>query len=242
MNAMKGLILAAGEGRRLKPLTDFLPKALIPILERPLIDYVLLKFKEAGIKKVGVVIRKKDYPKFKARLRTSGIRIKYIFQNRRQGTAKAVACAKNFIGDERFLLGWCDFLSPFDFSKLVKAHLKYKPAATILVNKEKDISGGSQVLFKGSYITRIIEKPRRRISFWSSTGLMVLEPEIFRAISKIKPSADGEYHIPDALQYLINQGRRVRFLRIDAWRINTNTLQDLLRAVSLVSAFEGLKG
>jgi len=70
----------------------------------------------------------------------------------------------------------------------------------------------------------------KRFSVWGSTGALVFEPEIFSALPKIKPSADGEYHIADALQYLIDKGKRVRFIKLDTWAINVNTLKDLNKA------------
>lgn len=239
---MKGLILAAGVGKRLSPFTKFIPKALIPIKGRPLIGHTILKFKKAGIKKIGIVIRKKDLLNFKEALRGYKIKIKYIFQKRPSGTAKALEAARDFIKNQRFLLTWCDFFSPFDFRKIIKHHLKYRPKATILINKEKDPKGTAQVLFSGSYITKIVEKPKKRFSFWGQTGLLVLEPEIFSVLPKIKPkSPKGEYHISDALQYLINQGKKVRFLKIDTWSVNVNTLEDVKRAISLISRFVGHK-
>lgn len=216
------------------PLTKTTPKALIPIAGKPLITYPLLKFKQVGIKDIGIVIRPQDYPKFKSTLKFTGLRIKYIFQERPRGTLKATECGRDFIKNERFLLCWCDFLSPFNFRKLIQAHLKFKPPATILINKEKEPSGTAQVKFSGHYITRITEKPPRRFSFWGLTGTLLLEPEIFKIFPKIKPSSQAEYHIPDALQYLIDTGKKVRFIKIDTWRINVNTIEDLRLAQTKV--------
>ena len=153
---MKALILAAGEGTRLKPLTYLLPKALIPLQGRPLISYIIAKIRQAGIKDIGIVINKRDYRKFKAGLKIPGLRIKYIFQNRAEGTARAVSAARDFIGRQRFLLCWCDFISPFDFRKIIHAHRRFKPSATILVNREKDPSGTAQVEFRGQEIVKIV--------------------------------------------------------------------------------------
>jgi glucose-1-phosphate thymidylyltransferase len=227
---MKGLILAAGIGKRLRPLTQTLPKALIPIAGKPMIAYPLLKLKQADIKEIGIVIRPQHYPEFKSILKFKSLKITYIFQKKPLGTAKAIECACDFIDGRKFLLCWCDFLTPFDFRKLIQKHLRFKPIATILINKEKDPSGTAQVKFSGPYITKIVEKPKRRFSFWGSTGLMSLEPDIFDVFPKLRPSAKGEYNIADALQYLIDNGKKVRFIKLNTWRINVNTIQDLERA------------
>lgn len=239
---MKGLILAAGRGKRLAPWTELIPKALIPIKSRPLIGHVILEFRKAGIKDIGIIIRRKDYLNFKEALKDYKQNFRFIFQDKPQGTAKAVELSRNYIRNERFLLVWCDFLSPFDFRKIIRQHLKFKPSATILINKEKYPSQTAQVLFKDSYITKIVEKPKRRFSFWGLSGVLVLEPEVLVVLPKIKPQAKNEYHIPDALQYLINQGRPVGFLKIDTWRVNINTLEDIKRAISLISNSQGHKG
>ena len=227
---MKGLILAAGRGKRLSPLTHTIPKALIPIGGKPMIAYPLLKLKEAGIKEIGIVISPQHYSKFKSILEFKSLKITYIFQKEPQGTAKATECACDFIGGKKFLLCWCDFLSPFDFRKLIQKHLRFKPIATVLINKEKNPSGTAQVKFRGPYITKIVEKPKRRFSFWGATGFMTLEPEIFEVIPQLPPSAQGEYNIANALQYLIDKGEKVRFIKLNTWRINVNTIQDLERA------------
>lgn len=238
---MKGLILAAGKGRRLMPLTKTIPKALIPIKGRPLIIFILLKFKKAGIKDIGIVIRPQDYAKFKSTLKILGLKIRYIFQKRPLGTAKALEAAYDFIGNERFLLSWCDFLSPFDFRKIIEEHSKFKPSATILINKEKDPSTTAQVRFSNQRITKIVEKPKKRFSFWGLSGLLVLEPkDLFLAFSKIRPTALGEYHISDVLQYLINEKKTVRFVKIDTWRINVNTFEDLRMAKEIFLRSPGL--
>jgi glucose-1-phosphate thymidylyltransferase len=237
---MKGLILAAGRGRRLMPLSRTIPKALIPVKGRPLILYQLLRFKKAGIKDIGIVIRKKDYQKFRRRVNIKGLKIKYIFQKRQKGTLKAVECAEKFIGNKRFLLCWCDFLSPFEFKKLIKRHHKFKDCATVLINKERDASSSSQVEFNKLYITRIVEKPKKRFSSWVACGAMVLDGEIFNIFSKIKPSQQGEYHIADALQYLIDNGKKINYVKLDSWRINVNTFRDLKMAEAKVSKLENL--
>lgn len=229
---MKGLILAAGQGERLKPLSKIFPKALIPIRNRPLIFYPLINLKKAGIKEIGIVIRPQDKKQFRSTLKIPGLKIKYFFQKRPQGTLKATQVAKDFIGKDTFLLCWCDFISPFDFKKLIQLHLKFRPLATILINKKKDPSTTAQVKFSGPYITKIVEKPKKRFSFWGLTGALVLEPEIFGVFSKIKPQAKGEYHIPSALDYLIRKKKPVRFLKINTWRINVNTLADLKEVAS----------
>jgi glucose-1-phosphate thymidylyltransferase len=227
---MKGLILAAGKGERLRPLTNVIPKALIPIQDKPLINYPLLALKKAGIKEIGIVIRPQDYSKFKSALKIKGLVLKYIVQKKPQGTASEIKRAAKFLGNKRFLVCWCDFLSPFNLRELINKHLEFKPSATLLINQERDPSGTGQVLIKGRFIKRIAEKPKTNFSFWGSTGALLLEPEIFSVFAKIKPASNGEYHIAAALQYLIDQEKAIRFIKLNTWKINVNTPKDLRRA------------
>lgn len=230
---MKGLILAAGIGKRLKPLTPHTPKALISILNKPMIHYVIENYQTAGIKDLGIVIRKEDQVKFKNKLKEFNLKLKFLFQPSPKGTADAIKVAEKFIHGKNFILSWCDFISKFDYNKIIKKHKFFKPKATLLISKEKGNSSG-QVIFNDQFITKIVEKPKSKISSWVSAGVMVLEPEIFSILKKIKPSVQGEYHIADALQYWINQGKKVRFEKLNTWRVNVNTNQDIKQAEKLI--------
>lgn len=234
---MKGLILAAGIGKRLKPLTKHVPKALIPICGKPMIYYVMENYNRADIKNLGIVIRKENERIFKKKLKKFNLNITLIFQKFPKGTANAVKTAEKFIDKETFLLAWCDFISMFDFKLIINKHKNIKPKATLLINKEETSSSG-QVLFNDKYITRIVEKPKKKISSWVSAGVMVLEPEIFSIIKKFEPSVQEEYHIADALQYWIDKGEKVSFKNLDTWRVNVNTIKDIRKAEGLISTYK----
>lgn len=233
---MKGLILAAGKGKRLNSLSQKLnlPKALIPVFNRPMIEYGLDNFKKTKIKEICIIIPPGEKEKFKESLEKYDFEFIYLVQEVAQGTAKALELAKDFIGKENILLTYCDLITFYDFNKLILEHKKYHPIATILVNKEKDPRVTGLVKWEGEYVTRIVEKPKEKFSEYGSAGLMVLEPIIFSALPYIKPTAEGEYHIGDALQYLIDRGHKVGYKIIDTWRINLNKPEDIEKAEKLI--------
>ncbi|MBL7198428.1 MAG: sugar nucleotidyltransferase [Candidatus Omnitrophica bacterium] len=231
---MKGVILAAGIGKRLRPLTKNIPKALIPLKNKPMIFYVVSNFKKAGIKDICVVINPKDKVKFQSALDNFKININYTSQLIANGSANALKTAEGFVKTDTFLLSWCDNITPFDYQKIIQAHKEYSCDATMLINKEKDPKSTAQVLYKGDLITKIAEKPKTRFSFWGSAGLMVIEPEFFSYIHKIKPTNETEHHIASVLQYWINQGKKIHFIKLNTWRVNVNTIRDIKLVEKLI--------
>jgi len=234
---MKGLILAAGIGKRFQPLTNSLPKPLIPVAGRPMIEYSLRGFQKAKIGEVAIVVSPKDYRTIPERLGDGhqwNMNLIYIEQERPLGTGDAVAKAQKFVGGDNFLLAYCDHISFYDFRDLIKFHLNFRPLATLLINREDNPETTGQVVWEGDLIKRIVEKPKDKISDYGISGLLIIEPDIFKAILHIKPSAEEEYHIGDVLQYLIDKGFEVRYRKIDTWRVNANSLEDIKRAEALI--------
>jgi glucose-1-phosphate thymidylyltransferase len=234
---MKGVILAAGIGKRLRPLSDSVPKPLIPVAGRPMIEYSLRGFQKAKIGEVAIVVSPKDYGTVFERLGNGhqwNINLTYIEQERPLGTADAVAKGQKFLGGDNFLLAYCDHVSFYDFRDLIDSHLNFRPLATLLINREDNPRTTGQVVWEGDLVKRIVEKPKEKISDYGISGLLIIEPDIFKAIPRIKPSAEGEYHIGDALQYLIDRKLEVRYRKIDTWRVNVNSLEDIKRVEVLI--------
>jgi len=234
---MKGLILAAGIGKRLRPLINSLPKPLIPVAGKPMIEYSLRGFQKAKIGEVAIVISPRDYRIISGKLgdgRKWDINLTYIEQERPLGTADAVAKAQKFVARDNFLLAYCDHVSFCDFQKLVDSHSNFRPLATLLVNRDDNPETTGQVIWEGNLVKKIEEKPKDKISDYRISGLLIIEPDIFKAIPHIQPSAGGEYHIGDALQYMIDRKFEVRYRKIDTWRVNVNSLEDIERAEALI--------
>ncbi len=227
---MKALILAAGKGKRLRPLTNKVPKALVPICRKPMIEYSLDMLNRSNINAVGIVVSPKNIDKIKHHLKNGKrwhLKINYIIQKKPLGTYHALLQAEEFINNERFVLIYCDCITEYNLKELIEYHLKHKPVATLVLNKEKHIENTSQVLFKRKKVIKIKEKQREFFSYYTVSGIMLLEPIIFKARPYVKLSKEKEYHIADALQYLINKGKRVLYKKINCWRVNVNTFEDI---------------
>ena len=234
---MKGIILAAGIGKRLRPLTDFVPKPLIPVAGKPMIEYSLRGFEKAKIGEVAIVVSPKEhqtiFEKF-GNVHQWNMSLAYIEQERPLGTGDAVAKAQGFVGEDNFLLAYCDHVSFYDFRELIESHLNFRPLATLLINREDNPETTGQVVWEGDLVKKIVEKPKNKISDYGISGLLIIEPDIFRAIHNVKPSAQGEYHIGDALQYLIDRKFEVRYQKINTWRVNVNSPADVKKAEELI--------
>ena len=234
---MKGLILAAGIGKRLRPLTNSLPKALVPVAERPMIEYSLRCFQRSKIAEVAIVVSPEDRSSISERLGNGhqwNMNLTYIEQERPLGTADAVAKAQEFVARDNFLLAYCDHVSFYDLRDLIKSHLNFRPLATLLINREENPETTGQVVWEGDLVKKIVEKPKEKISDYGISGLLVIESDIFKTIPRIQPSAEGEYHIGDVLQYLIDRKFEVRYRKTDTWRVNVNSLEDIKRAEALI--------
>ncbi len=241
---MKGIILAAGIGKRLRPLTDFLPKPLVPVAGKPMIEYSIRGFQKAKIGEVAIVVSPKDrwnICEVFGNGRQWNMNLTYIEQERPLGTGDAVAKAQGFVGGDNFLLAYCDHVSFYDFRELIESHLNFRPLATLLINKEDNPETTGQVVWEGDLVKKIVEKPKTKISDYGISGLLTVEPDIFKAISYIKPSGQGEHHIGDALQYLIDRKFEVRYRKINTWRVNVNSLADIKKAEDLILKNRSLK-
>ncbi len=218
-------------------MSDSVPKPLIPVAGRPMIEYSLRGFQKAKVGEVAIVVSPKDFGTVFERLGNGyqwNMNLTYIEQERPLGTADAVAKAQKFVGEDNFLLAYCDHVSFYDFRDLIDSHLNFHPLATLLINREDNPMTTGQIVWEGDLVKRIVEKPKNKISDYGISGLLIIEPDIFKAISRIKPSAKGEYHIGDALQYLIDRKFEVRYRKIDTWRVNLNSLEDIKRAEVLI--------
>lgn len=233
---MKAVVLAAGEGVRLKPITSTRPKHLIKVGEKPLLKHCLDAVKDSGINEVLIVthymadvIRNyfgdgKDY----------GLKIEYVEQKAVLGTGNAVSLAEPYVKED-FLLVYGDLLfAPDAVKNVIALHQKEKPAATMsVVPVEKPEEYGIVKLENEKYVTRIIEKPRREEAptNLANAGIYVFSTEIFEKIKKTSASVRGEWEITDALSLLLKEEKKVLAVKMSKndW-IDIGRPWDLLEA------------
>ncbi|EKF49924.1 glucose-1-phosphate thymidyltransferase [Thermosipho africanus H17ap60334] len=231
---MKALILCAGKGTRLRPLTFTIAKHLIPIANKPVISYSLEKIKSVGIEEVGIVVNPeniKDFKNFFGNGEKFGLKIEYILQQEPKGLAHAVMVSKDFLKDDDFLMYLGDNLILDDITSFVEEFKNDEDMkASILLSPVKDPSRFGVAVVKGGKIIEVVEKPKEPISNLAIIGLYLFRNTIFEGIANIKPSWRGELEITDAIGYLIKNNYKVKGHVVYGWWKDTGKPEDLIEA------------
>jgi len=231
---MQAVILAAGRGKRLHPITFQRSKAMLPVLGQPIISRIVDSIASNGVSDFMIVTSPDD-----EQLTTyfqdnplPEINIRFVEQKEPRGMAQALLCAKDWIiGD--FLLTACDSLIPQTGLTRMMTSWSAQPhtaalLALMLVSPNK-VHQTAVVQIESDRITRITEKPshQQTVSNIASLPIYIFQPGILDILPQIKPSPRGEYELQDAIQSLIDQGETVRGVLIKD-RLNLTSAKDLL--------------
>lgn len=213
---MKAVIIAAGKGTRMGPLTENRPKAMLPIANRPLLEHIIVSIKAAGIKDFLIVtgyLRGKiiDYFGDGEKL---GVNIEYIEQQSQKGTADAISVVKNSV-TERFLVTNGDVLAGIPDIKNI---LDAKGEVVLAAKKVAAPQEYGILNVEGDRIVKIVEKPKKPLSNLANAGIYVFELSIFDAIENTSPSPRGEYEITDSIQHLIDSGKSSGYVSLKKWQ------------------------
>lgn len=232
---MKGLVLAGGAGTRLRPLTHTGAKQLVPVANRPVLFYVIDNLVDAGVTDIGVIISPETGREIREALGDGarfGARFAFIQQERPAGLAHAVATARDYLGDEDFVMYLGDNLIGTKIRPSVEAFQADATLAAWVMLKEVDNPSqfGVAEVDEGGDVIRLVEKPKDPPSNLALVGIYLFRPSVFDAIAKIEPSARGELEITDAISKLIELGGRVRFAHVTSWWLDTGKKDDMLLA------------
>lgn len=235
---MKALILCGGSGTRLMPLTRTTPKQLLSVANKPILFYLLEQVREIGIGEIGIVVSPGTGSRIKEAVGDGsrwGACITYIDQPEPLGLAHAVMMAQGFLGDACFLMLLGDNLIDCAVGELVDRFNSDKADALITLKEVTDPRqfGVAEVNDKGEVIC-LVEKPKEIKSRLAIAGGYIFTPEIHQAIAGIKPSFRGELEITDALQKLIEMGKKVTSYALQGWWFDIGTREGLLKANSTV--------
>jgi glucose-1-phosphate thymidylyltransferase len=229
---MRALILAGGEGSRLRPITHTNAKQLIPIAGAPILFHALEAIRDAGITDVGIVIGQTG-----DEIRTAvgdgsawGLSVSYIQQDAPLGLAHAVMTARDFVAGQPFLMYLVDNVLLEGLKRFVEEFERTRPDAQIFLARVPEPERFGVAVLDGDRVVRLVEKPTSFVSDLALVGVYLFDDSILEAADTLEPSSRGEYEITEAIQWLIDHGKIVRAEMVSAWWKDTGRPADLLEA------------
>ena len=189
---LTAVILAGGQGTRLRPLTDNLPKPMLPVVNRPFLDYVIDRLRDVGVTKIifAVGYQPERLVKRYGRGQSFGVEIDYVIEDSPLGTSGAVRAILPQL-TETFIVLNGDVVMSVDLRPMIDQHIERREFATIAIHEEDDPSRFGLVQIDGEgYVMRFLEKPKGPLfpAKTINSGLYVLEPEALRFVSEGQPS------------------------------------------------------
>ena len=223
---MNTVILAAGEGNRMRPLTYTRPKVMLPIANKPILEHLLISVREAGLEDFIFVVgyhdeQVRDYFGNGERW---GVHIQYATQRRQMGTADALKAIEGLVNGNFLVINGDIIVDQGDIDRL-----KEQKCCTISTIKVDQTEGLGTVDLEMDRVVRIHEKVDSHTSRLANAGLYLFTPQIFDAITQTLKSPRGEYEITDSLQWTIDKGYPVSHYQLSYW-LNLSYPWDLLTA------------
>ena len=237
MERLKGLILSGGAGTRLRPITHTSAKQLVPVANKPVLFYGLEALVNAGITEIGIIVAPETGDEIRATVGDGsrfGAEVTYVLQEEPLGLAHALLTGEEFLEDDPFVMYLGDNLLRDGIVDLVGAFRSSEPDALILLTKVPDPWNYGVAELDADRVVGLIEKPKNPPSDMALVGVYMFGGAIFDAAREIEPSDRGELEITDAIQRLIDGGKRVESHTVAGWWKDTGQLDDILEANRLV--------
>jgi glucose-1-phosphate thymidylyltransferase len=234
---VKAIVLAGGSGTRLRPITHTSAKQLVPVANKPVLFYGLEAIREAGITEVGIVVGDTE-PAIQAAVGSGeafGLRVTYIRQSAPLGLAHAVLVAREFLGDDDFVMYLGDNFIVGGITALVEEFRASRPDAHIMLTPVPDPRqfGVAELDGEGQLIG-LEEKPDRPKSDLALVGVYLFTPAVHEAVDHLTPSWRGELEITEAIQWLVQSGRKVTSTVISGYWKDTGNVADMLEVNRMV--------
>jgi len=242
---MKAVVLSGGTGSRLRPITHTGPKQLVPVANKPVLEYAIEDLKAAGITEIGVILGNKGRDAIQELLGDGskyGVDITYIVQGNPLGLAHAAGCARDFVGDDDFVMYLGDNILKSGVTDLVESFEAGDYGAGIALQEvDNPQAFGIADVDDAGNVTELIEKPDDPPTNLALIGMYVFSPAVFDAIDDLKPSWRGELEITDAIQDLLEDGYAIDSHVVTGWWKDTGKPEDILEANRLVLEDESLE-
>jgi dTDP-glucose pyrophosphorylase len=244
---MKGVILAAGKGTRMKDLTRELPKPMLRVQGRPILEFILEGLKGAGIQEIFIVTgwRAEVVEQHFGDGSRWGLRIAYGRQVVQDGTGKAPEVARDFVGDSPFLLTYGDILvRPETYPRMVDRFAQDDFTGVVTVTAGQDVTKGGLNFFDETFcLKRVVEKPgpqqldelraegwlKPGTTVWYNAGIYVFRPVLFEFTARLPKSPRGEYELTDAINAMLAAGHRLAGLEIEGRWVDVRDPEVLVR-------------
>lgn len=225
---MKAVILVAGKGTRMEPLTSDCPKVMLQVANKPILEHILNSGVEAGIDGF-VFITGYLEEQIKAYFGDGskwGVSIEYVPQKEQLGTANAIGCAKGYVHGAFLVLNGDMLVGKEDLKTLLS-----RDEEAVICGKEVENPSDFGVLeIKNNKVVRIIEKPKEPPTNLANAGIYLFRESIFDFIDKTEPSVRKEFEITDSIQMLIDSGAAVGYSSLEGKWIDIGYPWDLLKA------------
>ena len=204
---MKGVLLSGGTGSRLRPITHTGPKQLVPVANKPVLEYAIDDLKEAGITEIGVILGNKGRDEIQELLGDGsqhGVEITYIIQGNPLGLAHAAGCAREFVGNDDFVMYLGDNILKSGVTNLVEEFESGEYGAGIALQEvDNPQAFGIADVDNESNIAELIKNPDNPPKNLAPTGMYIFSPAVFDAIDDLEPSWRGGLEITDGIKHLL---------------------------------------
>jgi dTDP-glucose pyrophosphorylase len=229
---MKAVILAAGKGTRMRELTNELPKPMLKVQGKPILEHILLGVIAAGIREIFIVtgFRAEVIEQHFGDGSTWGVRIQTGRQLVQDGTGKAAEPAKAFVGSSPFLLTYGDILVPPEtYQQMIRRFNEGPFSGVITVTRGEDVTKGGVDFFDEQFcLKRLVEKPtaqqveqlrtegwlKPNDPVWYNAGIYIFRPALFEFTARLQKSPRGEFELTDAISAMVEVGHRLAGLEI----------------------------
>jgi len=233
---MKAVILAAGQGTRLRPVTLTMPKPLVPVANKPLIAYAIDVLKNTGLTEIGIVVNDLESP-IVSQLGSGeslGVHLDYIVQTEQRGLAHAVGLCHDFVGDEPFCVLLGDNIFQDKMEDLLHGFPQSSAELAIALIEVNDPKRFGIADVRDGKVVKVIEKPQDPPTNLAISGAYLFRRSIFDAIANIQPSWRNELEITDAIQYIIDQKAEVLGYQLKGWWIDAGKPDAIIQASQLI--------